>query len=85
MQIRSITPVLHKPEPDEVPTPKRRRRKKPKEEIVIVLGYTIELFATPDEVADINQFDLFHKDLEITPSNGAGEGTNGERGRGWTK
>lgn len=78
MQIRQITPVLHHPEPDEVPTPKRRRRKKPKEEIAIVLGYTIELFATPDEVANIDPFALFHNGVEIVTANGAGENLYGK-------
>jgi hypothetical protein len=45
-------------------------------------GIIIE--ATPDELAAL-PFNPVYAEVRLVPANGAGEGTNGERGRGWTK
>ena len=45
-------------------------------------GIIIE--ASPEELAKL-PFNPVYADVRLVPANGAGEGTNGERGRGWTK
>jgi hypothetical protein len=46
------------------------------------VGIIIE--STPDELAAL-PFNPVYAEVRLVPANGAGEGTNGERGRGWTK
>jgi len=46
------------------------------------VGIIIE--ASPDELAAL-PFNPVYAEVRLVPANGAGEGTNGERGRGWTK
>jgi hypothetical protein len=45
-------------------------------------GLIIE--ASPEELAKL-PFNPVYADVRLVPANGAGEGTNRERGRGWTK